>query len=276
MIIDLLCAIVLGVVEGITEWLPISSTAHLILVLNSFEGFLSSNTIFNEEFKLVFDVVVQLGAIIAVVIIYFNRLNPFKESNTYSKKEKIDVWIKVFVACIPIVIVGFFTDSFVTTYFYNLLMIGIVLIVYGLVFIIVESYCKEEEVLDIKDLGMKKSFMIGCVQVLALIPGTSRSGVTIIFGRMFKLGRVVVTEYSFFLSIPIMFGASIYKMGKYLISYGINLNELIILLIGMLVAVMVSLFVIKKLLDFVKKYSFKVFGFYRILLGIIILIVYFS
>ena len=279
MIIDLLCAVVLGIVEGVTEWLPISSTAHLILVLDWFDGVLNTNTIFTEDFKLMFDVVIQLGAIIAVSIIYFKKLYPFKYNDEeYSKKDKMNLWIKVFISCIPIVVLGVLLDDIVTTYFYNILTISLMLIIYGILFIIVENYNKkrEKELIELEELKPKNALAIGFIQVLAIIPGTSRSGVTIIFGSLLGVKRKASMEYSFFLSIPIMYAASVYKMGKHLIGFGINLKELIILLIGMIVALLVSLIIIKKMLEFIKKYSFKVFGIYRICLGIILLIIYLS
>ena len=279
MIIDLLCAVVLGIVEGITEWLPISSTAHLILVLDWFDGFLDIETIFTEDFKLMFDVVIQLGAIIAVSIIYFKKLYPFKYNDEeYSKKDKINIWFKVVIACIPIALLGLLLDDIVTKYFYNIVTISSMLIIYGILFIVVENYNKKRKkaLIELKELKPKKALAIGFIQVLAIIPGTSRSGVTIIFGSLLGLKRKASMEYSFFLSIPIMYAASIYKIGKYLISFGINVKELVILLIGMIVALLISLFSIKKILEFIKKYSFKVFGIYRIFLGIILLIIYLS
>ncbi len=279
MIIDLICAIILGILEGVTEWLPISSTAHLILTLNAFESLLSSDTVFTENFKLMFDVVIQLGAVIAVSIIYFKKLYPFKYNDKeYSKKDKINIWFKVFIACIPMVILGLLLDDVVTMYFYNLLTIAITLIIYGVLFIIIENYCnkKDRTTTELVNLKTPNALAVGFIQVLAIVPGTSRSGVTIMSSRLFGLSKRSSVEYSFFLSIPIIYGASVYKMGKYLLAYGINLKEVIILLIGMLISLVVSLFIIKKLLDFIKKYSFKVFGIYRIILGIIILIIYFS
>lgn len=279
MIIDLICTIILGIVEGITEWLPISSTAHLILTLNGLESFLESDTIFTDDFKLMFDVVIQLGAVIAVSIIYFKKLYPFKYNDKeYSKKAKFNIWGKVIIACVPMVILGLLLDDVVSSYFYNLLTISITLILYGVLFIIVENYCnkKDRKLIEITNLKTTNALAIGFIQVLSIVPGTSRSGVTIIFSRLFGLSKKASTEYSFFLSIPIIYGASLYKLVKYLLVFQISLKEIIILLIGMLVAMVVSLFVIKKLLDFIKKYSFKIFGLYRIILGIIILIIYFS
>lgn len=278
MIIDLIFAVILGIVEGITEWLPVSSTAHLILITAIFDNILSGNTIFTLEFKLMFDVVVQLGAIIAICIIYYKKLYPFKYNNdAYTKKDKFNIWIKVLIACVPIIILGLLLDDIVTYYFYNLFTISLTLIIYGLFFIIVENFRKNQTVkeFEIIDMSKKNALSIGLVQVLAIIPGTSRSGITIIFSRMLGLSKVAAAEFSFFLSIPIMFGASLFKIMKYLLKYSLNLKEIIILLIGMLVALLVSLFIVKKLIEFIKKYSFKAFGIYRIILGVVILIAYF-
>ena len=274
---DLIYAVILGVIEGITEWLPISSTAHIIIAQKILEA-LQIKTSFTEEFMIMFDVVIQLGAIFAVVITYYKKLYPFKYNNEiYGKKDKINIWIKVIIACIPLVVIGFIFDDIVTKIFYNLLTIGITLIFYGFVFIILENRnkIKKYEITDVKRLNRKKALAIGFFQTLAIIPGTSRSGITIISGSMFGCNRKSATEFSFFLSIPVMIGASGYKFIKYLLKYTILFNEVIILLIAMLTAMIVSLFVIKKLLSFIEKYSFKVFGFYRVFLGIIILIMYF-
>ena len=205
MIIDLICTIILGIVEGITEWLPISSTAHLILTLKGL--LLESDTIFTDDFKLMFDVVIQLGAVIAVSIIYFKKLYPFKYNDKeYSKKDKFNIWGKVIIACVPMVILGLLLDDVVSSYFYNLLTISITLILYGVLFIIVENYCnkKNRKLIEITNLKTTNALAIGFIQVLSIVPGTSRSGVTIIFSRLFGLSKKASTEYSFFLSIPIL------------------------------------------------------------------------
>ena len=275
MVIDIIYAVILGVIEGITEWLPISSTAHIIIAQKLLDS-LSIKPSFSEEFMLMFDVVVQLGAIFAVIIIYFKKLYPFKyNDDEYSKKDKINIWIKVVIACIPLVIIGLLLDDIITTLFYNLLTISISLIFYGIVFIILEKQNKNYQITDVKLIGRKKALTIGVFQTLAIIPGTSRSGITIISSRMLGCDKRSATEFSFFLSIPVMIGASFYKVIKYILRYRLLLNELIILTIAMLIALLVSLIVIKKLLKFIKKYSFKLFGYYRIVLGIIILIIYF-
>ena len=206
MLTDLIYAVLLGFIEGITEWLPISSTAHMIVVQKIFEMY-HIKTSFTEEFMLMFDVVVQLGAIFAVIIIYFKTLYPFKYNNLdYNQKDKIEIWIKVFIACIPLVIIGFLFDDIVTLLFYNLLTISITLIFYGLIFILLEKYKKQKyEITDIRKLNRKKALVIGFFQTLAIIPGTSRSGITIISGSLVGCDRKSATEFSFFLSIPVFF-----------------------------------------------------------------------
>lgn len=279
MILDLLYALILGIVEGITEWLPISSTAHLIITQKVLEPLLKKDTIFTPSFLELSDVVIQLGAILAVVIIYFKKLYPFKYNDKeYNQKEKLNIWLKVIISCIPIIIVGLLLDDIVVNLFYNLFTISITLIVYGIIFIIVENNNKNKllAINDVNKISIKKALFLGFFQVLAIIPGTSRSGVTIIGASILGCDRKSATEYSFFLSIPIMFGASLLKFTKYLLLYSLQVREIIILIIMMIVALLVSMVVIKKLLDFIKKFSFKLFGVYRIILGIVILIVWFS
>lgn len=276
--IDLLYAIILGIVEGITEWLPISSTAHLIITEKLMSPLLNSTTVFTEEFMLLSDVVVQLGAIFAIVVIYFKKLYPFKYNDEeYSQKDKYKIWLNVVISCIPIIIFGLLFDEIVVNLFYNIVIISVVLIFYGVIFIIVENHNKKKqyEVTDVTNISTKKALILGFIQTLAIIPGTSRSGVTIIGASILGCDRKSSAEYSFFLSIPIMFGASLLKLIKYLLNFSLAMNQLIILLIMMTVACIVSLFIVKKLLEFIKKFSFKSFGVYRIILGIIILILYF-
>lgn len=262
MIFDLIYVIILGIIEGITEWMPISSTAHLIIA----EEFLSSS--FTTEFKEMFAVVIQLGAIFAVIILYFKDLWPFER-----RKLKIDAikrWKLIVISIIPIVILGLLLDDYVTSMFYNTLTIAITLIVYGVVFIVVENYKKQSKFKN--EVTPRDALIIGTFQVLAIIPGTSRSGITIISSMLLGVNRSESVKYSFFLSVPIMFGASILKICKYLLNYTITLNEVLLLLIGMSVAMLISLFVLKFFIKFIQKYTFKVFGIYRILLGIILLL----
>ena len=275
MIIDILYAVILGVIEGITEWLPISSTAHIILIEKLFY---SSKTppSFSAEFLLMFDVLIQLGAIFAVIIIYFKKLYPFNYNDTkFEKKEKLEIWKKVLLSTIPAVIIGFLFDDWITNNFYNIPTIALTLIFYGIIFILIENKIRKRDIIDVKNINNKNAILIGLFQVLALVPGTSRSGITIIGGNLVGCDRKSSAEYSFYLSIPIMFGASIYKLLKYAFNFQIVLKEVIILVIAMLVAMLVSLIVIKKFLEYIKKHSFKVFGLYRILIGLIILVVYF-
>lgn len=274
LIIDLIYAVILGIVEGITEWLPISSTAHIIIIEKLFYASKTPPS-FSNEFLLMFDVVIQLGAIFAVVIIYFKKLYPFKyNDNEYDQKEKITIWLKVIISCIPVVIIGLLLDDFITSYFYNLFVIAITLILYGILFIVVENKNKKAHIKSIKNVGIKDAGIIGCAQVLSLIPGTSRSGVTILSGMLLGFDRTSSAEYSFYLSVPIMFGASIYKLIKYVFNFKIMMKEVIILVIGMIVAMLISLIVIKNLLNYIKKHGFKVFGIYRIILGIVILVIW--
>ena len=265
-IIELLKIIFYGIVEGITEWLPISSTGHLIL----FEQFIKFNL--TDSFIEMFRVVIQLGAIMAVVVLYFNKLNPFSLKKT--KKEREDtwsLWFKVVVACIPAVVFSIFEDK-MDELFYNWLTVSIMLILYGILFIIIENKNKNKKakVTDINGVTYKLAFIIGLFQVLAIIPGTSRSGSTIIGAILFGISRPVAAEFTFFLGIPVMFGASLLKILKFGLTF--TTVEILTLLIGMLVAFLVSILVIKLLMTYIKKHDFKVFGWYRIILGIILLL----
>lgn len=275
--IEILKAVVLGIVEGITEWLPISSTGHLILV----DEFLKLNV--SDEFKEMFDVVIQLGAIMAVVVIFWSQLWPFgKKKNEHPWKAegfgawvKADVfvmWFKVLVACVPAAVVGLILDDWIDEHFYNAWVVAIALIVFGVAFIIVENWNKGKtpKVNSIDELTYKAAFIIGMFQLLAAIfPGTSRSGATIVGALLIGISRTVAAEFTFYLAIPVMFGASLLKIVKYGANF--SANEIIILLTGMLVAYIVSIFVIKFLMGYIKKHDFKVFGWYRIVLGILVL-----
>ncbi|MBQ9181648.1 MAG: undecaprenyl-diphosphate phosphatase [Bacilli bacterium] len=264
-IVELLKIILLGIVEGITEWLPISSTGHMLLV----DEFIKLNM--SDSFKEMFFVVIQLGAILAVVILYFNKLNPFSSKKTKSeKKDTIDLWKKVIIGCIPAAILGFLLDDFLEEHFGGPISIAIMLIVYGVIFIIVENKNKRPNIKTLKELSYKTAFLIGLFQVLALIPGTSRSGATIIGAMLLGTSRVVAAEFTFFLAIPVMFGASFLKLIKFGLSF--TGAEFITLIIGMLVALFVSIIAIKFLMNYIKKHDFKFFGYYRIILGIIVII----
>lgn len=264
--IELLKAVFLGIVEGITEWLPISSTGHMILV----EEFIQLKA--TDAFKEMFFVVIQLGAIMAVVLLYFHKLNPF--SRQKSKREKIEtmqIWFKVVVGVIPAVILGFLFDDWLNDHFYNYQTVSAMLVVYGVLFIIIENRNKHHQprIRSFHDLTYRTAFMIGIFQVLSLIPGTSRSGATILGGIILGSSRSIAAEYSFFLSIPIMFGASALKLLKF--GFEFTGMEIAILAVGMIVAFIVSVFAIKFLIGYIKTNNFKAFGWYRIVLGLLVI-----
>lgn len=265
-LIELIKVIFFGIVEGITEWLPISSTGHLILL----EQFIKLNV--SDSFMEMFRVVIQLGAIMAVVVLYFHKLNPFSlKKSKEEKKSTWNLWFKVVIACIPAVIFSVFDDK-MDELFYNWITVAITLIIYGILFIIIENKNKNKKskVNDVNDMTYKLALIIGLFQVLAIIPGTSRSGSTIIGGILFGASRSVAAEFTFFLGIPVMFGASLLKILKF--GFTFTTFELVTLLIGMLVAFLVSIIVIKFLMNYIKKHDFKVFGWYRIILGILVIL----
>lgn len=271
--IELLKVIFLGIVEGITEWLPVSSTGHLILV----EEFIKLNV--SEAFWEMFMVVIQLGAIMAVVVLYFKELWPFQNQKKakgalerYVKTDKMIMWFKIVVSCIPSIVIGLPFNDFIEAHFNNYLVVSIMLIVYGIFFILIENYNKKRtaSINSVTEIGWKTAFLIGVFQLLAVIPGTSRSGATIIGGILLGTSRTVAAEYTFFLAIPTMFGASLLKLVK----FGLNFTgtEAIILIVGTLVSFVVSILAIKFLMGYIKKHDFKVFGWYRIALGIVVLL----
>ncbi|MBS1413169.1 MAG: undecaprenyl-diphosphate phosphatase [Christensenellaceae bacterium] len=268
-VLELLKAVFLGIIQGITEWLPISSTGHMIL----------ANEIINlsvsAEFMEMFEVVIQLGSILAVVVLFFHKLNPFSpKKSSEEKRDTFSLWGKVIIGIIPAGVIGLLFDKQINSLFYNSLTIAITLIIYGVLFILVENRNKklQPKVDSVKQISWQLALAIGCAQVLALIPGTSRSGATIIGAMLFGLSRTAAAEFSFFLAVPVMFGASALKLLK----FGFNFTgmELAILLIGCVTAFLVSLAAIRFLMNFIKKHDFKPFGYYRIALGIIILIVF--
>lgn len=264
--LELLKAFFFGVVEGITEWLPISSTGHLIL----FDEFVKLNV--SDQFKEMFNVVIQLGAILAVVVIFFNKLNPFSSKKTsVEKKDTYTLWAKVIVGCIPAGIIGILFDDEIDKYFYNFWVVAATLIIYGILFIVVENLNKNKtpKISKLSDLTYKTALMIGLFQVLSLIPGTSRSGATIIGAMLIGTSRFVAAEYTFFLAIPVMFGASFIKILKF--GFAFTGMELAILLVAMITAFIVSVIAIKFLMGYIKKHDFKVFGWYRIVLGILVI-----
>ena len=264
-------AIILGIIEGITEWLPISSTGHMILV----DEFLKLGM--SPQFMEMFFVVIQLGAIMAVVVLYWKKIFPFNfNRKPIVQKNIIIMWIKIVIACIPAAIVGLLWDDQINALFYNFQTVAIMLIVFGILFIVVENYNKSRKpiVLNMDNLTYKMAIIIGLFQLIAAIfPGTSRSGATILGALLIGVSRDVAAEFTFFLAIPVMFGASLLK----LIKFGLVFTsfELIVLLVGMLVAFIVSIWAIKFLVGYIKKHDFKVFGWYRIILGFILLVYYF-
>lgn len=269
-ITELLKVLLLGIVEGITEWLPISSTGHMILI----EEFTQLNV--SEEFREMFLVVIQLGAILAVVVLYFQKLNPFSsKKNHIEKKQTWNIWFKTLIGCIPAAIIGLLLDDWLNAHFYNYVVVAISLITYGILFIIIENRNKNQKpkIETFNELDYKTALKIGFFQVLSLIPGTSRSGSTIIGGLLCGSSRFVATEYSFFMSIPIMLGASFLKLLKF--GFIFSVDEAIYLLFGMIIAFIVSLLAITFLINYIKRNNFKPFGYYRIVLGVVVLSYFF-
>ena len=281
--IELLKVIFLGIVEGSTEWLPISSTGHLILV----EEFVKLDV--SKAFWEMFMVVIQLGAIMAVVVLYWNKIWPFqnkkpKHENVtkiekaagfvcrFTKIDKMVMWFKILVSCLPAIIIGLPFDDFIEEKFNNWFVVAVMLMVYGVLFLLVEDYNEKRTVKvdSIADISWKMALYIGIFQVLALIPGTSRSGATIIGGILLGASRTVAAEYTFFLAIPVMFGASLLKIVKFGLAF--SAQELIILGVGTLVSFVVSILAIKFLMGYIKKHDFRVFGWYRIVLGVVVML----
>jgi undecaprenyl-diphosphatase UppP len=265
--IEILKAIILGVVEGVTEWLPISSTGHLILV-NEFLHLKMS-----KDFIDMFRVVIQLGAILAVVLLYWKKIFPFsfKKREDFIKKDIMIMWVKILVACVPAAIIGILWDDKIDALFYNYVSVSIALIVFGILFIVIENRNAKHRprIKSIADITFQTTILIGIFQVIAAVfPGVSRSGATIIGAMLIGVARGVATEYTFFLAIPVMMGASLLKLVKF---GSFTSSELIVLLTGMVTAFFVSIFVIKFLTGYIKKHNFKIFGWYRIVLGVIVL-----
>lgn len=268
--LEILKVILLGIVEGITEWLPISSTGHLILV----DEFIKLNA--SKEFKEMFNVVVQLGAIMAVVVLYFHKLNPFSsKKNRTQRVHTIQLWMKVVIACIPAGVLGILFDDWMEDHLHTSVVVAAMLILYGVLFIIIENWNKTRtpQVEKLSQLTYQTAFLIGVFQVLSLIPGTSRSGATIIGALLLGVSRYVAAEFTFFLAIPVMFGASALKLLKFFTEGGgFAGNELMILLVGCATAFIVSVLAIKFLMGYIKKNDFKAFGYYRVILGVLILL----
>lgn len=264
-ILEILKAIFLGIVEGITEWLPISSTGHMILV----DEFIKLDV--SKEFMELFLVVIQLGAIAAVPIMFWHKLNPFsKRKSSEERTATWNLWGKVVVGVLPAAILGVLLDDFFEEHFYNYVVVSIALVVYGIAFIVVEKikFGREYRINSVHDLTYRDALVIGAFQVLSLIPGTSRSGSTILGGMLSGVSRVASAEFSFFMAIPVMLGASLLKIAKFVVNGGaVSGFEVSLLLVAMAVSFAVSLIAIKFLMDFVKKHNFAPFGVYRIILG---------
>ena len=271
--LDILIAVLFGLVEGITEWLPVSSTGHMILL----EEFIKFEDV-SENFFGMFEVVIQLGAIMAVVVLYWNKIFPFKITKKHAVKVEIDkdifsLWFKILTACVPAAVIGILFDDILDKYLYNGFVVSIALIVFGIAFIVIENWNKGRKyrVNSLAELSYKDAALIGLFQVLAAVfPGTSRSGATIVGALLIGISRTVAAEFTFFLAIPVMFGASLLKLVKFGLAF--SGLELAVLLVGMVVAFVVSMVVIKFLMSYIKKHDFKVFGWYRIVLGAIVLL----
>lgn len=275
---EIIKAIIYGIVEGITEWLPISSTGHLILVEQLIPFGNTSNGFFD-----MFDVVIQLGAILAVVVLFWKQIWPFaltRESRqgqtgflSYFKKDIWTLWFKILVSCVPAAVIGVLFDDVFTALFYNPVSVSLALIIFGVAFIIIENWNKSRspKVTSLSQITYQTALMIGVFQVIAAVfPGTSRSGATIVGALLIGVSRTVAAEYTFFLAIPVMFGASLLKVLKF--GFAFTSIELVLLAVGMVVSFVVSVFVLRFLMGYIKKHDFKVFGWYRIVLGIVVLL----
>lgn len=269
-ILEFLKVIFLGIIEGITEWLPISSTGHMLLV----DEFLQLNA--SAEFKKMFFVVIQLGAILAVVLLFWKKMWPFRlgenKKTIVIRKKVFSVWFKVVVACIPGAIVTLLFDDFIEAHLHTPFVIALALIVYGVAFIVVEktNQTRTPKIRKLSEIDYKTALLIGLFQVLSIIPGTSRSGATIIGALIIGVSRTAAAEFTFFLAVPVMFGLSFIKLLKFGLAF--TGSEFAILLVGSVTAFFVSLFAIKFLMSYIKKHDFKLFGWYRIALGVIVLI----
>ena len=268
--LEIIKAIFFGIIEGITEWLPISSTGHIILL----DEFVKLNV--SDEFFNLFEVVIQLGAILAVVVMYFKTICPFGfGKDKKERKETWNLWGKILVACIPAAIIGILFDDWLDAHLHNSVVVSLMLIIYGFAFIVIESKgLGKQSTKELNKITYKQALTVGAFQLLSLIPGTSRSGSTIIGGLFAGLKRSVAAEFTFFLAIPVMVGASLLKLLKYILDVGFIFKtmELVILGKGCLVAFIVSILVIKFLMNYIRKHDFKAFGWYRIVLGIIVIL----
>lgn len=274
-ILDWLKIIFLGIVEGITEWLPISSTGHMILVDAFWKT--ENHPVLTDEFMTMFEVVVQFGAILAVVVLYFQKLWPFRrkrQGTSLCDREKITLWCKIALSCIPAVLIGLPFDDWLDEHLFNPTVVALMLIVYGVAFLFIERYNKRRSprVTELAKLTWTDALLIGVFQVLALVPGTSRSGATILGGILIGTSRELAAEYTFFLAIPVMFGASLLKLVKFGLAF--TGTQVAVLLLGMIVAFVVSIVAIKFLLGYIRKHDFSAFGWYRIALGLLVLFLF--
>ncbi len=264
--IEILKVVVLGIVEGFTEWLPISSTGHMILV----DEIIHLNV--TEDFRTVFRVVIQLGAILAVVLLYFQKLNPFDSGKTSKQRQlTIQLWMKIVVACIPAGVFGILFDDWMDAHLYNGYVVAAMLVLYGIFFLLVEKRNQgvEFRIQRVHQISFQTAFYIGLFQILSLIPGTSRSGATILGAMILGCSRGAAAEFSFFLGVPVMFGASLLKIVKF--GFHFTVMEAVYLILGMVIAFLVSVYSIKFLMEYIRRNSFSFFGYYRIVLGVIVL-----
>ena len=269
--LELLKAVLFGIVEGITEWLPISSTGHMILL----DKFIHLGV--SAEFYKLFEVVIQLGAILAVIILYFEKIWPLKNKNGTLTLDRttLNLWGKIIVACFPAAIIGILFDDWMEELFFTPQVVSLALIAYGFLFVIIEKYdLGSKSVQRVEDISYRKAFEVGVFQLFSLVPGTSRSGSTIIGGLLIGLERSVAAEFTFYLAIPVKIGASLLKLIKYVMRMGFvfDSNELLLLAVGCIVAFIVSIIVIRFLMSYIKKHNFIPFGYYRIVLGILVLV----
>lgn len=274
--LDWLKVLVLGIVEGITEWLPISSTGHMVLVDALWP---SANDVMTEEFMTMFEVVIQFGAILAVILLYFKKLWPFQRKDktvkgplAYCNQSKFILWLKIAVSCVPAILIGLPLDDWMEAHLFTPVVVAAMLILYGVAFLFIERYNKRRQprVNDLEALSWKDAALIGIFQVLSLVPGTSRSGATILGGILIGTSRETAAEYTFFLAIPVMFGASLLKLMKF--GFDFTGTQLAVLLVGMVTAFVVSVLAIKFLMGYIKKHDFSAFGWYRIGLGLVVLL----
>lgn len=271
MIFEMLKAILLGIVQGITEWLPISSTGHMILLNEILSLKVFDNAVINKEFVDMFFVIIQLGSIFAVIYLYFDKLNPFViKKSVKLKKQTCILWVKVLIASLPAAIIGLLFDDYIDAFLYKAFPVAIALIVYGILFIVIENKTIKPKMESLSQISYQTAIQIGLFQMLALIPGTSRSGSTILGALLIGVSRPVASEFSFFMAIPVMFGASLLKLIKLNIAFTALSTS--VLIVGMLIAFVVSIIVIKMFMSYIQKHNFKVFGYYRIALGIIVIL----